>query len=133
MQGSLCCDIRRPGLCSGQEEKQTVLTRSKTGERKKDIPHTLFGCQPTELFVCPCVPMKQLLWWAVYIMLVYSLVNSQARFEKSEKSAWYPLFAHVVNFRTFREFWIIPCYFLCSVMLGTYVYTAEHLFVYIHC
>ena len=29
---------------------------------------------------------------------------------KSEKRAWYPLFAHALNFPTFREFWIIPCY-----------------------
>ena len=29
-------------------------------------------------------------------------------FEKSEKRAWYPLFAHALNFPTFREFRIIP-------------------------
>ena len=28
-------------------------------------------------------------------------------FEKSEKRAWYPLFAHALNFPTFREFRII--------------------------
>ena len=30
--------------------------------------------------------------------------------EKSEKRAWYPLFAHALNFPTFREFRIIPWY-----------------------
>ena len=29
-------------------------------------------------------------------------------FEKSEKRAWYPLFAHALNFLTFRKFQIIP-------------------------
>ena len=30
--------------------------------------------------------------------------------KKSEKRAWYPLFAHALNFLTFREFRIISCY-----------------------
>ena len=38
-------------------------------------------------------------------------------FEKSEKRAWYPLFAHVLNFLIFLEFQILPCKFLCAVIV----------------
>ena len=47
-------------------------------------------------------------------------------FEKSEKRAWYPLFAHVLNFPTFQEFLIIPllhvyCHkFICILLTGVY-------------
>ena len=38
------------------------------------------------------------------------LASSPGPFKKSEKRAWYPLFAHALNFPTFWEFQIIPCY-----------------------
>ena len=45
-----------------------------------------------------------------YSVVYLDLASSPGPFEKSEKRAWYPLFAHVLNFPTFREFRIIPCY-----------------------
>ena len=38
------------------------------------------------------------------------LASSPDLFEKSEKRSWYLLFTHALNFPTFWEFQIIPCY-----------------------
>ena len=48
--------------------------------------------------------------------------SSPGPFENLEKRAWYPLFAHALNFPTFREFRIIPCYL--RVAWCQYVYFA---------
>ena len=42
-----------------------------------------------------------------YVVAAY-IASYPGPFEKSEKRAWYPLFAHALNFPTFREFRIIP-------------------------
>ena len=39
---------------------------------------------------------------------VCRVASSPGPFEKPEKRARYPLFAHALNFHTFQEFWIIP-------------------------
>ena len=41
--------------------------------------------------------------------------------EKSEKRAWYLLFAHVLNFPTFWEFRIIPCTSVYSDVKYVYI------------
>ena len=56
------------------------------------------------------------------------LALSPRPFEKSEKRAWYPLFVHVLNFPTFLEFRIVPCYL--RVPWRRYMYFAIYLIVY---
>ena len=59
------------------------------------------------------------------------LASYPGPFEKSEKRAWYQLFAHALNFPTFREFRIIPWYLRVSwrcthTLPYIYSYTADN-------
>ena len=62
-------------------------------------------------------------------MAFLPVASSPGPFEKSEKRAWYPLFAHALNFPTFQEFRIIPWYL--RMTWRRYVYFVVYLVV--HC
>ena len=54
--------------------------------------------------LCSIIPLVSLL----FAVLVSLHLASNPGAEEGEKSAWYPLFAHALNFPTFRESWIRP-------------------------
>ena len=58
-----------------------------------------------------CVHWHKFIIFSVVAGLASVLTASfPGSFEKSEKRPWYPLFVHALNFLTFQEFQIIPCY-----------------------
>ena len=65
--------------------------------------------------------------WKISCLAGYNLASSPGPFKKSEKRAWYPLFAHVLNFPTFQEFYRVTS--ACRDV--RYVYFAVYLIV--HC
>ena len=63
---------------------------------------------------CSCSPLQIITEETCECLLAhYNLALSPSPFEKSEKRACYPLFAHAPNFPMFRKFRIIPCYPMC--------------------
>ena len=79
--------------------------------------HSMYSVNPCSLVInestktlvdcCPCHKPRTF------------IASSPGPFEKLEKRAWYPLFVHALNFLTFREFRIIPCYLRVPWTSGT--------------
>ena len=69
-------------------------------------------------FTCPGSSLVVMLCSKFWVCAYLPIASFLGWFEKSEKRAWYPLFAHTLNFPTFWEFRII---LLCAVTL-VYVY-----------